>query len=138
MEPQTPEASTASAQGEAAGENFDTSLPGSTVAVPPLWTGDGFRAQASIPAPPPRKPPPLRNSTIAPWVLAQQEEQPEYDEAQVFWEGQRVTAQVPEDFYGSEEGTPRSGDLDHLLSTLRLAKVKRALRCRQLPCPTAA
>ena len=29
----------------------------------------GFRAEPEIPAPPPRKPPPLRNSTIAPWVL---------------------------------------------------------------------
>ena len=31
---------------------------------------EGLRAEQEIPAPPPRKPPPLRNSTIAPWVLA--------------------------------------------------------------------
>eukprot|EP00913_Durusdinium_trenchii_P016376 g15393.t1 len=76
-------------------ENFDTSLPGSTVAVPPLWNGDGFRQESAIPAPPPRKPPPLRNSTIAPWVLAARQQDVQEDE-----EGRE------DDFLGSDEGTP--------------------------------
>ena len=44
-EPQTPGASTGASTAPGAEpanrENFDTSLPGSTVAVPPLWNGDG-------------------------------------------------------------------------------------------------
>lgn len=101
-EPQTPGASTGASTAPGAEpanrENFDTSLPGSTVAVPPLWNGDGFRQESAIPAPPPRKPPPLRNSTIAPWVLAARQQDVQEDE-----EGRE------DDFLGSDEGTPRSG-----------------------------
>mmetsp|Transcript_8570 Transcript_8570/g.17585 ORF Transcript_8570/g.17585 Transcript_8570/m.17585 type:complete len:842 (+) Transcript_8570:79-2604(+) len=59
-----------------------------------------LRAEQEIPAPPPRKPPPLRNSTIAPWVLAARQQdviQAEEEEAR------------EDDFIGSDEGTPRSG-----------------------------
>lgn len=48
-------------------------------------------------------------------------------------EGQRVTAQVPEDFYGSEEGTPRSGDLDHLLSTLHQGQEGSQMSAASMP-----
>eukprot|EP00435_Cladocopium_sp_Y103_P053014 s1025_g16.t2 len=58
-----------------------------------------LRVEQEIPAPPPRKPPPLRNSTIAPWVLAARQQdviQAEEEEAR------------EDDFIGSDEGTPRS------------------------------
>mmetsp|Transcript_45932 Transcript_45932/g.82720 ORF Transcript_45932/g.82720 Transcript_45932/m.82720 type:complete len:882 (+) Transcript_45932:78-2723(+) len=86
------------------GDGDENTLPG-TVTVPPLWAGEdgNVRKLAEIPAPPPRKPPPLRNATISPWLLETRPEdvqQAQQDELMV----------PPDDFNPpSGGGTPRSG-----------------------------
>jgi len=96
---------------EAGTEHFDASLPGSVVAVPPIWTNEdgSFRTQPDIPAPPPRKPPPLRNSTIAPWVLAARQ-------ADIAQAKEEEELEVDYDEYGSGGGSPRSAEGSQLSS----------------------
>eukprot|EP00931_Biecheleriopsis_adriatica_P086368 TRINITY_DN61055_c0_g1_i1.p1 TRINITY_DN61055_c0_g1~~TRINITY_DN61055_c0_g1_i1.p1 ORF type:complete len:873 (+),score=158.27 TRINITY_DN61055_c0_g1_i1:40-2619(+) len=83
------------------GDGDESLLPGSVVAVPPLNTN--MAKAEEIPAPPPRKPPPLRNSTLSPWLLASragEREQAEEDELLA----------APNDYAPPSSGTtPRSG-----------------------------
>jgi len=76
--------------------------------VPTLWTNeDGSLSRLpDVPAPPPRKPPPLRNSSIAPWMLAQRQQEQEAN-AQAAGAGELM--EPPDEYQPpSGMGTPRS------------------------------
>lgn len=77
--------------------------------VPELWSNEdgSLRKVQEIPAPPPRKPPPLRNSSIAPWMLASR--QPEQAQEASTDQGGGELMDPPDEYQPpSGMGTPRS------------------------------